>query len=232
MNLQFKNRHLLASVALMFALGCGSTAQADLMTSDVNITDATVIDFSDQGPFISSGGPVAIGSSVSRDIDWFSTHSNSSIGNGTYGVTPNGQWEPTRNGYTGVNISSGAMTYQFNDSPVAVAGGFINYAPGTGTPYIEVLDQNGDVLESYNLDADAPISTPDAIDDGAFRGIIRDQADIYALRVANAYIVLDDLTFSDTGGASVSVPSLSSWGLILLAALLGFVAFNRRRILS
>ena len=193
--------------ALALAMLAVSTLQAGLVTSVSEFPEGagtTVIDFSEfSGPFLFTAGPVQIGDPAARDIEWFSTASNSVIGNGSYGLSTNGSWTSGRNGYTGLNTSSGSMTFRFNDSPVAGVGGFMNYAPGTAaTAIIEALDQAGEILESYDLIALAPISTPGGVDAGAFRGIVRAQADIYALRVSNAFDVLDDFTFTEEVGAA------------------------------
>lgn len=200
MKSKFDSKYLLVVLSAIIFLGFGSTAQADLVTSAGDFPDATVIDFSEfNGPWLITAGPVQIGTPVARDIEWFSTYASSAIGSGTYGLDGNGSWTSGRNGYTGLNTSSGAMTYQFNDLPVAGVGGFMNYAvPGYGNAIIQALDQAGEVLESYDLVALAPISTPGETDAGAFRGIVRAQADIYALRVSNAFDVLDDFSFTGT----------------------------------
>jgi len=235
MKSKFSNKYLLATITALLSVGFGSAVQADLVTSAGDIPSATVIDFSEfGGSFLFTSGPVQIGNPVALDIEWFSTNSNAVIGNGGYGLGDNGGWDSGRNGYTGLNTDSGSMTFQFNDGPVAGVGGFMNYAvPNFGTPTIEVLDQGGAVLESYDILALAPISTPNGTNEGAFRGIVRPQADIYALRLLNGYDVLDDLTFSaGPREPVVPVPTLSTWALMLLAGLLGIAAFTRRRALT
>ena len=230
---KFNNKHLFKVMIVLCSIVFGSATQADLVTSAAEITDATVIDFSEfNGPWLFTAGPVQIGNPVTRDIEWFASHDQAVIGNSSYGLAGNGNWTSARNGYTGLNATSGSMTFQFNDSPVTGVGGFVNYAPVSyGTPIIEVLDQNGAVLESYDIFALAPISTPDGTDEGAFRGIVRAQADIYAFRLMNAFDVLDDLTFTDVPAEPpIPVPSLSTWALLLLASLLGLTAFVRRRV--
>lgn len=230
------SKHLIKVMIVLCSFGFGSAAQADLITSAAGITNPTVIDFSEfNGAWLYTAGPVQIGNPVTRDIEWFSTNSNAVIGNESYGLGDNGSWTSGRVGYTGLNTDAGSMTFQFNDAPVAGVGGFVNYAPVSyGTPIIEALDQNGVVLESYDLVANAPISTPNGIDEGAFRGITRAQADIYGFRLLNAFDVLDDLTFTGVPvgppAPLVPVPTLSTWALLLLAGLLGLTAFVRRRV--
>ena len=97
------------------------------------------------------------------------------------------------------------MTFTFNDGPVEAVGGFMNYCPNCGSMsrppfpddvFIEALGATGEVLEVYNLADLAPISTPGAVDDGAFRGISRDTNDIFAFRISGLLSVIDDLAFS------------------------------------
>ncbi len=228
MTSRFQNRQLLTVFAVLLLVGFVPAVRAALVTSADQLSNVTVIDFSEfSGDFLFTAGPVQIGNPVGRNIEWFSTYERSVIGNGGYGLNANGNWTSARQGYTGLNTESGAMTYRFNDAPVSGVGGFVNYATEEGQAIIEVLDQNGVVLESYDVTDSAPISTPGANDAGAFLGIWRPQADIYALRLSNAYDVLDDLTF--TSAPAVPVPTLSTWAMLLLAGLLGMLAVLRRR---
>jgi hypothetical protein len=104
------------------------------------------------------------------------------------------------------------MTFQFNSGPVSHVGAFVNYAPdtyapGTGTFLIQALDSNGNVLESYDITTLAPISTPNQIDAGAFRGISRSTADIAAFRLLGALNLADNLTFSRAAVTTAPEPS-------------------------
>lgn len=232
MKFKINNKSLLTVLVTFSTLGFGQATHADLVQSAGEIPAATVIDFSEfSGDFLFGAGPVQIGVPAGLDIEWFSSNTSAVIGNGSYGLDDNGSWTIGRNGYTGLNTDSGSMTFQFNDGPVAGVGGFMNYAiPGYGSAIIEALDQGGAVLESYDILALAPISTPNGIDEGAFRGIVRPQADIYGFRLLNAFDVLDDLTFTNVpAGPPEPVPTLSTWALILMAGLFGMVAFVRRR---
>lgn len=67
-----------------------------------------------------------------------------------------------------------------NRIPVHSVGAFMNYAPDPryGPTYIDALDSSGNILESYELNSSAPISTPYGVDAGASRGITRSTADI------------------------------------------------------
>lgn len=186
---------------------------------------STVVDFSQFPSFASIGSGIEVGSLVGESITLSSTSGFSGISYNGYGLGSNGGWSSAgRNGYVGLNSSSGHMDFIFNDGPVQSVGGFVNYAPGNGNPLIEALDNLGQVIESWNLNSHAPINTPSNSNElGAFRGISRLTNDIFGLRMSNAYVVLDDLTFS-------RVSSLPEPGTLVLIGigLLG-LGFNRRK---
>jgi hypothetical protein len=103
----------------------------------------------------------------------------------------------------------------------------MNYcvAPGAGcdSPVLRILDSSLSILETYDLASLAPITTPDALNAGAFRGITRASADIYAFEFVGAG-VFDDLTFS---ARPTSVPEPST--LMLLVVGIGLSALRSRR---
>jgi len=70
---------------------------------------------------------------------------------------------------------------------------------------ILALAADSSVLEQYDITQLAPISTPGGVNDGAFRGILRSNADIFGFSVSNSAAVLTDLTFS-----SATLPDNSS----------------------
>ena len=217
------------ALATVVALGLPSQAPAAFITSASGVTDPSVtIDFSQFTSTVDGPGPVQIGGLIDRDVTWESEYP-ALLYNGEYRFDANGLWDSGRTGYSGLNASYGTMTYRFLDRPVSQVGGFVNYAPGPlYAPYvlIEALAQDGTVLESHDVLSLAPISTPDATNEGAFRGITRATADIYAFRVSNSYVALDDLKFSNGAGPpSVATPLP---GTVVLAAF-GFVGIALRR---
>jgi hypothetical protein len=219
-------------VALAFLLALmsiPSTARADLITTGFGAN--TVIDFSQ---FAGIGynftfGPDQIGEAVGLDVMFTAnpfvggnSRSGSVLGSGDYGLGSNGDWRGDKT-YSGLDSSSGGMTYTFNFGLVSTVGGFVNYATGYGTVIIEALNRSGNILESHMLDVEAPISTPAGLNEGAFRGIQRASADIAAFRVSNAYVVLDDLAFNRSPGP---VPEPAT--LILFGS--GAVALATRKV--
>ncbi len=105
-------------------------------------------------------------------------------------------------------------------------GGFMNYAPGMGSPVIAVLAADGTtVLESFDLSVSAPItSSSSAVDYGEFRGISLAASDIRYFQLSGSYIGMHDITLS--GGSAIPEPTT-----ILLAglALAAICSVRRRR---
>jgi len=152
--------------------------------------------------FCFTPGPIQIGDLVGEDIVWIGTpgcvdSGCAVIGNGDYGLDTNGEWDSGRNGYIGSNTPEAPMMrIDFNDEEICAVGGFVNYAPGFGDVMITALDSGNGVLETFNILSDAPISTPGALNDGEFRGIVRATNDIAAIELSDQFEVLDDLKFS------------------------------------
>ena len=104
----------------------------------------------------------------------------------------------------------------------------MNYLPAgdAGDPVIAAIAADGTtVLESYDLATAAPISTPDGVNDGAFRGISRATADIAYFRISGSYLIEHDITLSSDGSAT---PEPGTLGLMVSAAMLAGVGFRRK----
>jgi MYXO-CTERM domain-containing protein len=143
--------------------------------------------------------------------------------NNGWGIGSNGSW-PTLS-LIGDNSTTTAITIDLGGLYSSVVG-FMNYSPTDGTPVIAAIAADGTtVLESYDIAALAPISTPGGTDQGAYRGIVRPTADIRYFRFGGAFTAFHDLTLD---GGAASVPEPSAW-LLALPALLAFRLARRRR---
>jgi hypothetical protein len=197
-----------ACLGVFLLLAGVAPARAALITSAAELTAPTVVDFNQFTTRVNGTGPFQVGGTVGENIVFTSTGTLSFIGSTTgYDLGPNGSWQPSKGPFTGSNFGAnpGSMTYTFNSGPVSGVGGFVNYDPTVPPLVIEALGAGGVVLESYNINALAPISTPGQVNAGAFRGILRPTADVVAFRVSNGDVVLDDLTF--TRVAAIPEPS-------------------------
>jgi hypothetical protein len=203
------------------ALAVGAAARAasaELITSAADVDSPAVIDFSQ---FIGNGynftnGPTHVGALVGLDVVFTSTNPNtpfqSVLGEGRYTLGDNGEWEhgPGGNAYAGLDFHVGSITFSLNGLLVSAIGGFINYLPqdAVSNPVtIEVLGaDHTTVLETYVLSGGPfEIVTPGGFEAGAFRGIRRATADIGALRLSNAYVVLDDLALGPVAPTPIEV---------------------------
>ena len=146
-----------------------------------------------------------------------------------YGLATNGVWEDFFS-WAGVNSELVYIEFRFESGMVSAAGAFMNYAPGLGTPQIAANDNQGQLLASYNLEIDAPISTPDQINGGEFRGILWPTLDIRSLRLIGAYAVANTISFSRALPAVPSQPVPGPLPLLGLAAAMGWASRMRRRL--
>jgi len=76
------------------------------------------------------------------------------------------------------------------------------------------LDSNLSIIEQHVIDLEASISTPSQIDAGEFRGIMRDQDEIFAIEISAPFAVIDDIRFGRV------IPEPSAFSLSTLAILM------------
>lgn len=111
-------------------------------------------------------------------------------------------------------------------------GFLMNYAPGFGTsPTIWTLDQAGNIIDSFDLGALAPISTPDGFDEFGFRGVgYDDGTQIYGMRFGGSYLAITE-TPAGQGNPQPPVPGVpepASWTLLIAGfGLIGLAARRR-----
>lgn len=202
------------SCLFLSALGL---AHASLITLPSGIpSPSTVVDFSDFADVntVHTNGPVQVGNLVGVDVTFTSDNPDGSLlGSGPYQLSDNGVWDSTIT-MAGIDVDAFlsdtyTMTFSFNSGPVSAVGAFMNYSvfedSGFGDVTIAALAADSSILEQYDITQLSPISTPGGVNDGAFRGILRSNADIFGFSVSNSAAVLTDLTFS-----SATLPDNSS----------------------
>ncbi|MGQ2964425.1 PEP-CTERM sorting domain-containing protein [Methylophilus sp.] len=186
-------------------------------------------------------GPVALTASNGSNVIFTATQPFGVAGFSSviYGLGENGVWSnPSQGGYTFAAINgdeegglNSTLRFTFQAGPVSMVGGIMNYVFISGdNPYydpeifsIKALDINGQVLESYKLESDAPIRTTDQINSGAFRGISRTQADIYSFEIQGGG-VLRNLQFS---APIAIVPEPNAYALFMFG--LAFIAYRKSK---
>jgi len=231
----------LLAVTLISTLSTWTSANAALITSADSITGPVdIIDFSDHAQREITLGPAQVGNLVDRDVVYTATNDYDVAGfsGELFGIGRNGMWNQSMNGYAMSHVDDpstplrSTMRFTFNDGPVSAVGAFMNYcisslttrAPCDGAfPVLRVLGASMNVIEVYDLWSSAPIFTPDALNAGAFRGIVRDTADIYAFEFMGVGVI-DNLTFT-ARPASVPEPATNA----LLGLGLGLMVLSRRR---
>ena len=212
------------TVLLSLTLHCHATLVTEISQFP---SGASLIDFSQfTTTNVFGPGPIEVGQLIGESVLWSSNNTGSAIfssSNPSYGLGANGVWSSPMS-FAGVNGQPdgqiNSMRFGFAAGPVRSIGGLINYVPNNPAAFafarISALDINGSVIESYNLMSAAPISTPSATNQGAFRGIVHATDDIYAFELSNAVIAIDNLRFARVVPEPTSA-ALLSFGVLLLA---------------
>jgi hypothetical protein len=215
--------------ALWATLTLPGAVRADLITTEADLpTPSAVVNFDDfRGRLVrvTPTSPLQVGGTAGNIL---ATCDISDVFVGQpepFQLGTNGRWDAVTMGpFAGGNAPSFSLTFTFIDGPVTGVGAFVNYGPGAGPdPIISALNADGQVLESYDLAALAPVVTPGEVNAGAFRGILRPEGDIAAFRVSNSFLVLDDLRFSHA-----AVPEPSSCVLALLGTMTALAVARRQ----
>ena len=185
------------TLGVLFAgLAYAQPSYATLLTTDPGTGTTTV--FTDVGLSFNPG-PVL--------LDGFSWTGNPQVvsGNITYGLDTNGEWSVFEDfSWIATDEGTGSITVNLGGL-FGLVGGFMNYAPNVGSDAtITALAGDGvTVLETYDLVTLAPISTPNGLNAGAFRGISRAANDIGFFQLSNNFILAHTL---EIGQSAVAVP--------------------------
>ncbi|NJC09692.1 PEPxxWA-CTERM sorting domain-containing protein [Polymorphobacter fuscus] len=146
------------------------------------------------------------------------------VGQGSYGLNANGSFGGSAV-YIGVDSGTGYAQITFASAQTQFYG-FWNYAPGIGNaPTLSTLDVSGNVLQSFDLSALAPISTPGGFNAFAFRGI-EGTDQFHGVRFGGSYILLAATADGDPVGG---VPEPASWAMLITGFGLVGAAARRRR---
>jgi len=214
---RFRNWRSALPLASIAALLPFSGSQASLITTPPP-GQLTLIDFSQ----FAGANTLRVSSPVqiSPGVTVSSTNPDGSLlGSGPYHLNANGVWNGPLVGLDLDTLGGDRYTLAFHfTNPVSVVGGIVNYSVFAGSGFSDVimsaLDTNGALLESWDVSAQAPITTPNGLDQGAFRGIALAQADISYFTLSNSAVALRDLTFG-----AAEVPEPATFALVFAAIL-------------
>lgn len=223
-----KLRSVFAAVAALSIAGAADAGT--LISSDASYTgpDLNLTGY-DNGSYNFTFGPLTLGdfTFTAAPGSGGNSGSGSVVGQGSYGLGTNGSFGGNAV-YIGVDSATG-YAQLLGTVGLSQLGFFFNYAPNNGVDNatISTLNAAGDVMESFDLETLAPISTPGGFNEFQFRGVVSDNADIYGLRFGGNYILASGTATGDiaTGG----VPEPATWGLMIMGFGATGVLVRRRR---
>lgn len=213
-------------IAVLFV--ASNVVHADLITSDVGYTGPT-IDLSayENGSYNFTFGPEVLPGGITFTAapgGGGNSGMGSVIGQGGYGLGANGTFGGDAV-YIGVDSGDGYADLTFN-TEVSFFGAYFNYAPGLGdAPTLFALDSMDNVIESYDLESLAPISTPSGFNEFAFRGIDLGMSTMKKFRFGGSYILL-----AGTPDGRVVPPSPVSAPGALFLLIMGVMAMAARKV--
>jgi hypothetical protein len=152
----------LATLAMALAAGLSPTHAGTLLTTEVGYT-GPILNLSSYAnrSYNDTFGPAPIpgGITFTSNNGGGNSGRGSILGQGSYGLRANGDIVSIPV-YAGLDSGTGFMTFTFS-SPISEFGAFMNYAPLSGdNPTIKAFDTANNLLDSFDLAALAPISTP------------------------------------------------------------------------
>jgi hypothetical protein len=235
-----RTRSLFVSVAAL-GLMAGASHAGTLITSDATYT-GPALDLTgyDTGSCNCTFGPIAVGAFTFTAAPNFplggNTGTGSVVGQGLYNLGPNGDFGGDAV-YIGVDAAKG-YAQLLGATAYSQMGFFWNYFPQyfTADATISTLDAAGNVMQSFDLETLAPISTPNGHNQFAFRGVVDDTADIYGMRFGGNYILAAGTANGDIagggggGGGNGGIPEPATWSLMILGFGAAGAMLRRRRL--
>ena len=215
------NIHAIKSSLLGALLIASCASSAALITSDVGY-DGPTIDLGafENGLYNFTFGPESLPGGITFTAapgGGGNSGQGSVIGQGSYGLGGNGFFGGDAV-YIGVDSGTGYAQLTF-DTEVSFFGAYFNYAPGFGdAPTIFALDDMDNVIESYDLAAMAPISTPGGFNEFQFRGIDLGMSTMKTFRFGGSYLLLAGTPDGRVVEPPTSVSSPSALFLLLMGA--------------
>lgn len=212
------------------AAHAGTTTTSTLLTSAGGYTGPALTFLASQNAdYIYTNGPTLLGGLISFTST--TDFGGSSIGHGNvatdayYGLADNGRAQNVVTiGLEGGDFATSFMTLTF-DTPVQSFGALMNYARFSDgkvhpDPVISAYDSANMLIASYDLATLAPIVTPGATDQFAFRGIQSSGSLIKSFRLEGSAIIA-------TGAVLDAVPEPATWTLMIAG--FGLVGATMRR---
>lgn len=223
------NKKLLKSAFTGLILSIAGYANAGLITTDVGYTGLG-LDLSnyENGSYNFTFGPEILPGGITFTAapgGGGNSGNGSVIGQGNYGLGSNGSFGGNAV-YIGVDSGTGYAQLTFN-TEVSSFGAFMNYAPGLGdNAFISALDAFDNVIETWDLTASAPISTPGGFNQFQFRGINLDNGTFKSFRFGGNFLLLAATADGSPTNPSTSVPEPSTLAMVLL----GFIGLASRKL--
>lgn len=215
----------------IFVFSLTGIAGATLTTQSADIsTSSMVLDFNQfhASDFIATQPyTLNIGGQAGENIT-ITGGGTATFHEGYWGLSGNGVWGSDgtngRGTWIGTESAGGGYFVDFVDGPVNAVGAFMNYAvPNNSNISIGVFSVDHVLLESYEIQGNAPISTSNTYNAGAFRGIIRPTNDIHAIAFSGKYLYVDDLQFSRVSPVPIP-PAVWLFG----SGIVGLIGIKRR----
>jgi hypothetical protein len=212
---------VLAPLVVALSLSTSAAQATVVLTTDETGYSGPVLDLTGyEGFYTFFNAPIVLADGTTVTPVGTGGQGGSVIGTGGYGFDSNGISSTTP--IIGSNWTQGYIELTLT-SLVSSFGGFFNYSvPLVGdNPFIAAYDSLGNLLGSFDLSVDAPISTPGGQDVFAFRGIESDATDIASIRFGGSFLVYAPEV------AAIPVPATLPLMLLALGGL-GLVARRRQ----